>query len=364
MSSTAATATAAHESLYTLLEGLKDDGHMTDGSYLTAMNALQAIYAVIPHSAPAPAPTPVGGAGFSLTLSDAFLMSITTSGAQYQSLLTAWYKIFNNEPPSYFHPQGAVPTSFWEELVEDWVPMLNILNAWAEPILAGAAPTSLRAAFAASGISVKRVRHLTYSPHFSFRHSVVRDAILRDKWVVADALTTHLYDAAETAIEKIADYNMCDYKDAVSRYLGARPEPRLLVAHYGKDYAAWTPTAHFHRIRVEIKDMPAFEAWTPLIQLSRSDITRVIRMLYFIHMSSNHGIKTTDYARWVKDVFVPHMKWRKDDPSMKMSVILQVSGITAKTRGKLRTYGGYINTAGAPFFTITYLDPLNVGDKE
>jgi hypothetical protein len=353
MSSTAATPTTAHESLYTLIEGLKDDGHMTDGAYLSAMNALQAIYAMIPHPASAPAPmTP-------------------SAPPEY---LAAWNRLFERPLPSYrmshllYSHDGPLNSGWMTEYT-----MITKLDLWAAVIRETGSPAISVVDYLQNTIyseppTIEQIRHLRL---YGFREAMVNYYFCSDKKICRSILKASLFDCAEKATDSIKAFNAApSLTDAISMYLAQAwgcGKANLLIRHVAvgrglsKMYAPWSvPSTGYHRISVAMEGMPVFEAYTPAIQLPRTDIVYRLRMLRFVFLSSKYGTKGTDAEAFSKE-FVRHLQWRKS--MEKLDTSLSISGITAATRTQRRTYEVMVRSelGDRHFATITYLDPLSTG---
>lgn len=352
--------------IYTTLETLQEEGKLTDGVYLAAMNALQVVY----NSVPRPPPT--------ATIAAAYVSAATGEPPAWK---TQWQSLFSSPWPVNFnsHCPDHIRT------------LLTAICQWAaiSPASRPAFKTTLTPPelWIAHGMPAPDPAHhyrpvecamdyLTFwmiGGNHVWADGALEEALRNDTGVRDNRLSRSIaglkgWQEQFAHFASLAEFSPSNGK--MARWLYDRTDGLLggLRRRKGRGWATVpTDTTRLHRVHLTFPHINgdlewAAEFWTPRVQLGRTGLTTTLTSLRVI-ASFLHGGEFQREMVWCslrRDLSGP-AHWSPSTTGME----LVVSGITGSTRQMRRTYiASRPDNLTGPWVTVTYQDPLNTGGPE
>ena len=300
-------------SLSEMFETMVADGKMTDGQYLTAMNALGKLNTHLPP--PPPPPMPLAAANIA-----AEAPYYTTANERYEELIADFRKYAHNPAPT---TQAAVEAHF------------NTYMSLGHQFLA--ARHEFRPNAGGLGLFELRDKILAFP---AVRRCAIEVA-LREKIYMAKLLHILRNGLTEAALSELCYIMSLPFHPAAKWDARSR-----------KPVAA--DVSKCHRVSVKLgitsgeRDTLPVELYTPLIQMGRTACAGAMSMT-----AAAIGL-STGRTEWLGSLLRRNTNswWGSPCP------VLSTSGITGRTKDKQRTYCD----ANDSLFSITYTGKLNTGE--
>jgi hypothetical protein len=353
--------------IYTTLETLQEEGKLTDGVYLAAMNALQVVY----NSVPRPPPTATA--------------VVAPATGEPPAWKTQWQSLFSSPWPVHFNSHCPDHIRTLLTAICQWAAIPPASRPIFEKVLT---PPEL---WIAHGMPAPDPAHhyrpvecamdyLTFwmigGTHVwadgALEEALRNDTGVRDNRLARAIKQLGFWQKEFAHFADLAEFSPASGK--MTRWLHERTSGLYggLRRRRGRGWATEpTDTTRLHRVRITfpaIVDTTEWSAefWTPRVQLGRTHLTRTMTVLRVI-AAFLHGGEFQREMVWcslTERSYGPHSGLLADW-STDRGMDLVVSGITGSTRQMRRTYvASRPDNLTGPWVTVTYQDPLNTGGPE